>query len=374
MEISSESIAVLAKTLQEKFGFATETALNKALTDVLKRTEQRESRGNKFSLSRAIRGMAALQHSPITEASAEEDVKYVRALNTGTTPGSYLVPTIQANEIIEYLTIGGVARSAGARIWPMDGIQKMTVPAATAAPTWEWLGQNTAQTASDPNFGPVSFDLKTRRCLVAVPNELLRVSIPAFDTLLGELIGLGAAEHEDTGIFATSSVAGGFTALYAAASISTLNTGGSANGGNLAYSDILAVLSKAYTVKAKGPFAWFMSPRTFFQRVLGLVDSQSRPIVVSDPTAAVPFRLFGAPVFITPAIPENESIGSGSNQSHIIYTNPARYIHIAEDQGIELMISEHRYLELNQTAIRAVHKMDTAYSPAAAIVVLRGVN
>ena len=49
---------------------------------------------------------------------------------------------------------------------------------------------------------------------------------------------------------------------------------GNANGGNLLYGDITAVLAKAAAVKAKGPFAWAMSPRTFYTRVLGMMDAQ----------------------------------------------------------------------------------------------------
>ena len=338
-----------------------------------------------FSISAALRGMMAREGKTVNEATREADMNYLqKALATTGTPGSYLVPTIQANDIIQILSTNGILRAAGPRIWPMTGIQKMTVPTASGLPTVAYLGQNTAQSASDPNLGSVSFDLKTRRSLIAVPAELLRVSVPALDAILTELIGVAFAEGEDNAFFSSTTVSGGPTALYADTNISTVMVGGSANGGNVGYSDLLAVLAKAATVKAKPPYVWFMSPRTFWQRVFGLVDLQSRPIFIPSyaglqdvnapaGTAQPSGKLFGWPVYVSPFISETEANGSGTNQSHIILTNP-KYIHLAEATGMEIAVSTERYFELNQIGIRGVHQHDFGFGPEAGIVCLKGCN
>lgn len=378
MNISQEVINVLAATLQEKHGFATTTMLDKAVADVLRRTLERSVSGKTpFSLSTMIRGLRSMKGEAINAQTAEADVAYVRALTTGSTPGSYLVPTIQADEIIQYLTIGGIARAAGVRIWPLNGIQKLNVPVATAAPSWVWMAQNSIQTPTDPNLGQMPFDLKERRCLTAVPNQLLAVSVPAFDALLSQLIGLGAAEHEDIAMFNTTQVSGGPMALFAAAGITMLNTGSSANGGNLSYADIIAVLAQAAAVKAKGPFCWFFSPRTFYQRVLGLTDTASRPLTIPTMVeglyAAPQFKLMGWPCFVTPALLENEALGSGTNQAHAVFANPS-YIHIGQDSSIEIAVSTERYFDAAQTAIRGIQHEDFGFAPAAGIICLRGIN
>jgi HK97 family phage major capsid protein len=188
---------------------------------------------------------------------------------------------------------------------------------------------------------------------------------------------LGAGEHEDTAFFSTTTVSGAPTAINAAAGISTILVGGSANGGNLSYLDILAVLAKAAAVKAKPPFCLFMSPRTFYQRVLGLVDLQSRPITVPTATQGLypsaQFSLMGWPVYITPFLSETESYGSGTNQSHIIFANP-KYLHIAADGSIEIAVSVERYFDFAQTAVRAIQHEDFGVAPAAGVVTLQGVN
>jgi HK97 family phage major capsid protein len=376
--INEQVVKTLAEILQEKHGFATTSQLDRAVADVLRKTQERAASGKvPFSLSTMIRGLRAMRGESINAQTAEEDVKYVKALTTGSTPGSYLVPTIQADEIIQYLTIGGVARAAGVRIWPLNGIQKLTVPVATTAPSWVWMAQNSVQTPTDPNLGQMAFDLKERRCLTAVPNQLLATSVPAFDQLLGQLIGLAAAEHEDVAMFNTTTVSGGPTALFAAAGITMVNVGGSANGGNISYADIIAVLAQAAAVKAKGPFAWFFSPRTFFQRILGLLDLQSRPLTIPTLTeglyAAPQYKLMGWPCFVTPALLENEALGSGTNQAHAVFCNPS-YVHIGQDSSIEIAISTERYFDSAQTAIRGLQHEDFGFAPAAGIICLRGIN
>jgi HK97 family phage major capsid protein len=377
--INETVVRTLAEVLQEKHGFVNVTMLDKAVADLLRKTQERGASGKTpFSLSTMIRGLRAMRGEPLNPNTAEADVAYVKALATTGTPGSYLVPTVQAEEIIGYLSIGGILRASGARVWPMNGIQKMTVPVATTAPSWVWMAQNSVQTPTDPNLGQMPFDLKERRCLIAVPNQLLAVSVPAFDTLLAELIGQGAAEHEDQSFFNTTTLSGGPQALFAnIANLTAVNCGGSANGGNVGYSDILACLSAMVGVKGTGPFAWYFSPRTFFSRILGLVDTTSRPLVIPTLSeglyAGVQYRLMGWPVYVTPFLLENEALGSGTNQAHAVFTNP-RYLHIGQDANIEIAYSTERFFDAAQTAVRATQHLDFGEAPAQGVVVLRGIN
>lgn len=385
--LNEEVVRELSTMLQEKFGFATTTQLDRAIAEIIQKTDARQRRGgaNTFSLSTMVRGLRAMRGEPIAPKTAESDINYTKALTTGSTPGSYLVPTLQADEIIQYLATGAIARTAGFRIWPCSGIQNLNVPTALASPQWVWMAQNSVQTATDPNLGQMSFSLKERRALIAVPNALLATSVPAFDTLLSQLIGLAAGEHEDTAIFAASTLASAPTAILSASGISTINVGGSASGGNLAYSDILAVLAKASAVKAKPPFVWFASPRTFYSRIMAMLDLSSRPIFI--PTLSMGLQetntqvgtirpvgtLMGYSVYVTPFIPETQTLGSGTNQASMIFMNP-QYGHIAEDGAVEIMVSLERYFDAAQTAIRAMNRMDLGYAPPQGIVALLGVN
>lgn len=375
MQFNQQAINELAGVLRD-MGFSTKTDVDQLAAKLVDR-HARRGPSSDFSISTAIRGLAGQSGLTVNAQTREADINYVqKALATTATPGSYLVPTIQANDVIGYLSTNGILRQAGPRIWPMPGIQKLTIPTATGIPTVQYLGQNSTDTASDANLGQVSFDLKTRRSLTQLPAELLRVSTPAIDSLITELMGIGFAENEDTMAFGTTSLSNGPTCIYASAGVSTINTAGSANGGNLSYTDLLAVLAKSAAVKAKPPFCWFMSPRTFWQRVVGLLDTTSRPVFTpafDGMSAGITPKLFGWPVFVTPFIAENEANGSGTNQSHIIYCNP-KYLQVAEGDGLQLLVSQERYLEYNQIGIRGTQQHDFAVAPAAGVCILKGVN
>lgn len=366
-------VETIAQALHDAGHFPTKTDFEKLKSDLEKAPPHpRDGEPGRPSISKMIRGLSAKANRVINESTKEADLNYVKALDTGTQPGSFLVPTLQANEIIGFLSVGGVVRSAGARIWDLRGIQKLNVPVATAAQTVEYLGENTAQTATDPNLSQMPFDLKTRRSLTAFPNELLAASTPGIDKIITELLGLAFSEKEDNAFFATSTVSGGPTSFNATSGTTDHLVGESANGGSLAYSDLLRTLQKSSAAKAKGPMVWFASPRTFYQRILGLLDANSRPIVTSEATGPVEFRLFGSPVFISPEIPEDMTNGSGTNQSMLIY-GPPKSIHIADSQ-FEIAVSGEFLFSANQTAIRGTHMHDFGLAPVASLVKLSGID
>jgi HK97 family phage major capsid protein len=340
---------------------------------------------NSFSISRAIRGLAGMEGKTVVAASRDEDISYAqKTLVTGTTPGSYLVPTIQASDIIQLLTSANAFRQAGARVWPMSGIQKLNVPIATAAPTIVWGdssgtgpgGQGVTLTPSDPNIGQVAFDLKSQKSLTAIPNELLAVSLPAVDQIITEILGLAFAQDEMNKMVQTAAGTGQPTPAYAAAGTSTLNANNNnANGGAVNYKDLLATVGKFYTQKGKGNPAWFMHPTVFYADVMGILDTTNRPIITGQDNVEQAFmgKLLGFPVYVSAEFPVNQVVGSGSGQSYAIFTNPS-YINLGTPGGIEIAVSTERFFDSNQVAVRGVNKIDFAFAPAAAVVLLKGIN
>jgi HK97 family phage major capsid protein len=339
-----------------------------------------------FSISRAINGAVAAAGKHLRgAANADEDIAYMkRTLLTGTTPGSYLVPAIQADTIIQLLTSAHVIRIAGARVWPMKGIQKLNVPAATASPSIVWGdssgagagGQGQALTPTDLNLGQVALDLHSAKALTSIPNELLATAVPAVDQIISEILGLSFAQAEMNSMVATTQGTGMPKPLYAASGTTVINSnGGSDNGGAVKFTDLLGVVGQFYAQKGKGNPCWFMHPTVFYKDVMGILDSSNRPIITGFDSLEGPFqgRLFGFPVYVSAEFPTNQAVGSGTNQSYIAFTNP-QYLHIGDEGGLELQISFERYFDSNATAIRGVRRVDYGYAPAAAIVILAGVN
>jgi HK97 family phage major capsid protein len=358
--------------------------VDRALLELEKKCQAKAitSRVNGFSLTTWLRGMMNANHiPPIKGTNAEKDLEYFqnmqekyirRDLSTTATPGSYLVPTIQAAEIVALLSDYGTLRRAGCRIVPMVGIEKLTFPTALAYPTVAWIGQDTAQSPSDANLGQVQFNLKTARSLTPIPNELLAVSVPPIDAIMSEIMAIGMAELEDKAFFSTLQQTNGPNSLYAQiANLTSLLAGGNnANGGALTYNDILATMSASRKAKARGPFAWFCNPYTLYQAIAGLLDKNSRPIF--DPNVVVQ-RLFGWPIYDTTWIAQDQANGSGSNQSYMVLTNP-QYIMIGEPGTVEIAVSTEFYFDRNQVAVRGVKRTDIAIAPPKGVVILQGIN
>lgn len=338
--------------------------------------QRRLENGEPFSFSRALKGMLALKGEVLDSASRDEDVAYCRALTTGATPGSYLVPVIQANEILQQLAQQSITRLAGATIWPMRGVQALSVPSAVVSPSVIWAAQNSKVTPdSAATFGSMSFVLKMQESLLQIPLALLKAATPAFDAIFSTCFAAAIAESEDQAILASSTLTGAPTALLAASGITTINCQGSANGGNLGYSDVLACLLKAAQLKMKPPFCWFCSPRTLYTRLLGLQDTTSRPLLIPDVTDSVSsgYSLMGFPVFVSASISETESLGSGSGQSHLILAKP-NAVHIGESGDVQMDVALEAYFDSAQVGLRISHWVDVGYAPAASIICLLGIN
>jgi HK97 family phage major capsid protein len=389
MQLNSEMLTRLANELSALGVFATQHEVSKFMADVKNQYEGRQRgfdnriQGN--GITKMVRGLAAMKGLIIESSTQKDDLEYAqKTLTTSATPGSYLVPTIQADAIVEILGKGGVVRASGATIWPMGSIQKLNIPTETLEPTVEYLTQTQQQTPSDPNLGQVALDLKERRALVALPNNLLRVSVPAVDGIITRLLGKAFAKHEDLAFF--QGIAGGPTAVSAAVGITTV----AQSGATLGYSDLLAVLAAAADAEAEGPFAWYMHPTTFFTKILGLKDLNGRPIVTgynsllndsetnqgfvgqnAGAAGEIRYVLMGHPVYLSVRIPQH--VGSGSASSYILFSNPS-YFHIGDAGNIEIAISGERFFDFNQTAIRAVGRHDFGFAPAAGIVQLTDVR
>jgi len=389
MQFNTEALNKLAGELLKTGLFASQSAVDKFMTDVVAQGSKRsrDFNGNHetggLQISTAIRGIAAMQGKLINPETKDADIAYAqRTLTTTATPGSYLVPTVQADAIVEILGRGGVVRSSGATIWPMASIQKLNIPSETLEPTVEYLTQTTAQTPSDPNLGQLAFDLKERRALVALPNNLLRVSVPALDSIITRLLGKAFAKSEDFAFF--QGIAGGPTAITSQVGTTVI----SQSGASLSYKDLLNIVGTAAAAEAEGPFAWFMHPNTFFGKILGLVDANNRPIVtgyndllnqsnaafVAETAGAsglVKYVLMGHPVYLSVRVPLH--VGSGSASSYILFTNPS-YIHIGDQGSVEIAVSGDKYFDLNQTAIRGVGRHDFQIGPAAGVVIMTDVR
>jgi HK97 family phage major capsid protein len=329
------------------------------------------------SLGKIVRGLWARKYAPINPDTAEDDINYTKALATTSTPGSYLLPLPVAEDVVALLAQFETMRAAGARIWPMPGLQKLDVAVGLANPQFAWTAQSSRSSVSDPTLASIAFDLKNLTALVQVSVNLLKAAGPQLTSLIVTSIAMGLSDAADAALNAPATLSGDSPiALMSASGITTINAdGGSGNGGALQYLDLLAVIQKAADLKLKGPgLCWIMNGRSWL-RVLSLASTASQPMIHPGiaPQPAVGY-LLGYPVYVTAGILSSEVVGSNSTASHILFTNPSRTVHIGEREEIEVSVSDEFYFDSNSVGIRIARYCDWAFQPAAGVIVLQGIS
>ncbi len=336
---------------------------------------QRAARGGGEQFwTRALNGQMTIKHhAPFYAESADADARFVRALTTGALPGQALVPVVQANAFVEMLSLGSTMRRAGATIWPMSGVEELRVPVGLTSPLFVFMQQNSKQTP-DPNFNlsQVSLTLKEHRALIPLPLNLFRAARPALESLLTTFLALGAGEGEDVVFHSSTTLTDSPAALMAASGVTFINVGGSANGGNISWSDITAMIQKASELKLPFPWAWFCSPRTW-TRLWSIASTTSQLLLGAPAVAGGEWTFCGWPLYLTNSISNSETLGSGSSQSHLVLCHPGN-IHIGEDHALAFEVSEHFGLDTGDVNVRLIHHVDIDYKPATGFVILRGIN
>jgi HK97 family phage major capsid protein len=110
--------------------------------------------------------------------------------------GGYLVPEIQAQEVIELLRKASAVRRLGPTLVPMPH-GTLLMAKLTGGAQAEYLGENTAITPSVPSFGQVRLTARKLAALVPISNDLIRYSAPAADQVVRDDLVMALAERED---------------------------------------------------------------------------------------------------------------------------------------------------------------------------------
>ena len=323
---------------------------------------------NAASIGAVIRGLAARANKPLTKDAA--DLAVVKSLSTGSTPGSYLVPTEQYSQLIPALSRGGVLRRAGATIVPLTYGQRVQVPIEGAVSDSEtvYINENSQLSSPiTPNIEQRDVTLKQLAAIFEASANLARTSKPGFDQVCAEIMARKVARGEDFSFFAGK--AGGPISLLNRNNTSIVNQAG----GSLAYSDITGLLQVADESEGQiENFAFFTSPLGL-NKLRSLRDSSNRPILkvrLSDDGATAVYSLLGHRLYTTPAIQNH--VGSGNATTYIAFFDPANVLIC--DGGLELAIADDgQYFDRAAVGVRVIAHREFALAHPEAVAILENV-
>lgn len=152
-----------------------------------------------FFFTRAIRAIALKDWSG---AHFEKQVFEKAAMAEGADVlGGFLVPEEHSTEVIELITAKTVVRAAGATVMPMAR-DILTIPRQTGATSAYWIGENSAPTESNPEFGQMSLQAKKLAALVKISNDLISDATPSAEAIVRADIAKQVSLKEDQAFLA----------------------------------------------------------------------------------------------------------------------------------------------------------------------------
>ena len=324
-----------------------------------------------FSIAKYIRGArdGNWREADYEKARFEEVNKQLTG-SVGTSGGFLAIPEYN-KELIELLHAQAVVRSMGVRPYPMSG-NTLFFNRKTGSSTGYWVAEGAEKTTSELTFGQASLVLKEVAGLVLVTNDLLEDASPSVDAIIKQDLVSQLTLAED---LAFISGTGGTQPLgvYNDPLVPTATLGGG-NGAVPTFDDLMDMM---YAIEAANASytGWLIHPRTK-NTLRQLKDGNGQYIyTIGDLSKAEPDRLLGLPVFKSTQIPITLTFGTSAAACSYIILGDWREFAIGEKAGagIVLDVSKERYFVLDQTAIRAVRRVDCLVRQPNAFYILRGV-
>lgn len=271
--------------------------------------------------------------------------------------GGFLVPIEMERAIITLREERGVFRRE-ANVMQMAS-DTLDVPRRTTGVTAYFAVDNGALTASDKAWDAVSLVAKKIYALVKYSSELAEDAIINIaDDLTSEIAYAFADKEDECGINGTgTSTYGGIVGVLASAAAGSIYTAAT---GNTAFSTLdladfegaLGKLPQYAMANAK----WYMSRVAFYQSVARLVDALGGNTVDHAATGPNRTQFLGIPVVFSQVM---NSTTTAQVSTNVLFLGDLKQgAMLGTRRGVSILVSEHRYFEYDQLAIRGTERFD----------------
>lgn len=332
--------------------------------------------------ARMLRALAASRGDPAQAAEFAKkhwkDEAVVKSLTTNVlTAGGAFVPEEFSSEVVELLRARSVVRRAMPRIQPMEsGV--LSIPRLTAGATAEWVGEATAQNASQPSTDMLRLVWKKLRATVPISNELLAYSDPNVDEIVRDDAIEALSTKQDIAFLRSLGTEHSPKGLRYWASSGNVNATAGATLANVD-TDILELINGLDGASVSNVRrVIFMSTREFnkLRTLRTSNDVPAFPTVVADGT------LFGMPIFASNNIPIN--LGAGSDESEV-YVVEMNDVIIGQASTLEVVVSnEASYtnsagtlvssFDRDETVMKVIQRLDLVVRHPEAVAVQTGIK
>lgn len=303
---------------------------------------------------------AALFKSPQAHQFCCDHGIPIRMALSGSTDslGGYTVPDEMERAIIDLREERGVFRRNARREPMMSDIKR--IPRRTGGPTLYYVADNTEITASNVTWDQVTLTARKAGAMVLVSSELNEDSVISIADTVTREIAYAMANGEDLAGFNGdgTSTYGGMTGLknaLAAGSKVTAATGNTAFS-TLDLDDFENMIGKCPLYAVQDDPAWYISRAGWAASMLRLAAAAGGNTMDNIAGAMQPTFL-GYPVRFSQVM--NSTLTAQTSTDGLAYFGSLRQgVAFGDRRGVSIMLSEHRYFELDQLAIKGTERFD----------------
>lgn len=297
----------------------------------------------------------------------------IRAITSASGIGAAATPPEYASTFWDRLVPESVLLASGVQVISTTR-DSLILPRLTADPTAAWTAEAGTITASDPNADTVTATPRKLAALVRASNESLADASPSIGEAINRTLARSLALSFDLGGFTGSGTAPTIRGLANVAGIGTVSSG--ANGATPSTLDIFADGIGTVVEANANASVIVMAPRTW--RTLSKikeVSGSSVPVLLGNGAAGqtVPRSLYGVPVLLSAQLPINETQGTSSDCSSVFVYDASQVV-VVRRQDLAIEVDRSVYFTSDETAVRAVLRVDLVVPNPAAVVRITGIR
>lgn len=289
-----------------------------------------------------------------------------RAADSGHGPsGAFVLNRELSATILEPLREQLVLEAAGATYIPMAGLDSLTIRKMVGVPGAYWAAENTEVSGDDATWATATLQLKELRAPTTWPNRWMRnLSMGAEQQILNQIIKSMRLKMEYAALFGSGGVPEDGTSTGVEplgiryTSGITLITLSPAATPTIEHLEAMVAGLEDNNVEETDTWRWISAPRTF-RRYQYKKNQNGEPILRESWAGGPEPTLVDYQYHKTTAVPITS--GAGNNASTMFFGDWAE-LAFGMGQDVELVVSEHRYVEKNQTFVMGVAYVDTVVS------------
>jgi HK97 family phage major capsid protein len=294
--------------------------INNTIPEIVKTGNVEKRKGeNKMEYREAFQQLVTKGVPIPAELRADETTK--------TTDGSYAIPKVVTNQIIDKLeSTGNILGLVTKTAFPAG----VSIPTSSVKPSATWVSEGATSDKQKKTLGVVTFTHFKLRCEIAMTLEMSQMSVTAFEKKFVDNVVEAMTKAIENAIIngaydnTTSAFVGPKGILNETAP--TGQTVELANNAVIGYDTLVDAESKLPLAYESGA-VWFMSKKTFMSFV-GLVDTQKQPIArINYGIDGKPERmLLGRQVILNDYMLDYPASAPNTNTTFAFLFNPKDYV------------------------------------------------